>query len=49
VFRHVVSDERIRKIHTTSALSLGDYSAYWHRHSLRLGTIRSVLGDAGIA
>lgn len=43
VFKHVVSDERIKKIHTTSVLSLGDYSAYWHRHSLRLGTIRAVL------
>ncbi|GAB2878079.1 LysR family transcriptional regulator [Pseudoduganella ginsengisoli] len=43
VFKHVVADDRIKKIHTTSMLSLGDYSAYWHRHSLRLGTIRSVL------
>ncbi|MBY0240319.1 MAG: LysR family transcriptional regulator [Burkholderiaceae bacterium] len=43
VFKHVAADQRIRKIHTTSTLSLGDYSAYWHRHSLRLGTIRHVL------
>lgn len=44
VFKHIASSERIKKIKTSSSLSLGDYSAYWHRQSLRLDIIESVIG-----
>lgn len=44
VFKHVASVDRIKKIKTSSNLSLGEYSAYWHKQSLRLDIIESVLG-----
>jgi DNA-binding transcriptional LysR family regulator len=43
VFKHVASVDRIKKIKTSSSLSLGDYSAYWHKQSLRLDIIASVM------
>lgn len=43
VFKHVASADRIKKIKTSSPLSLGAYSAYWHKQSLRLDIIESVL------
>lgn len=46
VFKHVACDDRIKKIKTTSTLTLGDYGAYWHKQSLRLEVIRSVLLDS---
>ncbi len=44
VFKHVASSERIKKIKTSSSLSLGEYKAYWHKQSLRMDIIESVLG-----
>lgn len=46
VFKHVSSDARIKKIKTSSSLTLGEYSAHWHKQSLRLDIIESVLGSA---